>query len=100
MFGLKEHTPFECIGQIEEMHLAALVCLAQGRTGRALELFEPLRASVNPEAIVNHFVPATVDMALTANWPTELATALTQVVQQLLDSGRARLAEQLHISLT
>lgn len=40
MIGLEEHTPFECIGEIDESRLAMKQCLAKGLFGKALDLFE------------------------------------------------------------
>ena len=40
MIGLEEHTPFECIGEIDESRLAMKQCLAKGLSGKALDMFE------------------------------------------------------------
>lgn len=40
MLGLSEHTPFECIGEIDETRLAMKRCLDKGLQGKALELFK------------------------------------------------------------
>jgi UDP-N-acetyl-alpha-D-muramoyl-L-alanyl-L-glutamate epimerase len=39
MLGLGAHTPFECIGQIDEARLAFARCRDRGLTGRAMSLF-------------------------------------------------------------
>ncbi|BAZ69275.1 hypothetical protein NIES4106_40460 [Fischerella sp. NIES-4106] len=39
MLGLGEHTPFECIGEIEESRLLMRRCLERGITGKALDMF-------------------------------------------------------------
>ncbi|QYX31042.1 hypothetical protein [Sphaerospermopsis torques-reginae] len=39
MVGLGEHTPFECIGEIEESRLLMKRCLERGLTGKALDIF-------------------------------------------------------------
>lgn len=39
MVGLGEHTPFECIGEIEESRLLMKRCLERGVTGKALDMF-------------------------------------------------------------
>jgi hypothetical protein len=39
MLGLAEHTPFECIGEIEESWLFMRRCLDRGLSGKALEMF-------------------------------------------------------------
>ncbi|AOX03358.1 hypothetical protein BJP34_31460 [Moorena producens PAL-8-15-08-1] len=40
MIGLAEHTPFECIGEIDESRLAMKQCLEKGLSGKALEIFK------------------------------------------------------------
>lgn len=40
MIGLSEHTPFECIGEIDESRLAMKKCLDKGLSGKALEMFK------------------------------------------------------------
>ncbi|HBR00456.1 MULTISPECIES: hypothetical protein [unclassified Roseofilum] len=40
MIGLEEHTPFECIGEIDESRLAMKQCLKKGLSGKALEVFK------------------------------------------------------------
>ncbi len=39
MLGLEQHTPFECIGQIEETKLAFELCRRKGLTGKAMQIF-------------------------------------------------------------
>lgn len=39
MLGLTEHTPFECIGEIDESRLAMKRCLEKGLTGQAIDMF-------------------------------------------------------------
>lgn len=39
MIGLSAHTPFECIGEIDESRLMMRRCLEKGLTGQALDLF-------------------------------------------------------------
>ncbi|ERT06310.1 hypothetical protein M595_3707 [Lyngbya aestuarii BL J] len=39
MLGLAEHTPFECIGEINESRLAMKKCLEKGLSGLAMDVF-------------------------------------------------------------
>lgn len=39
MLGLCEHTPFECIGEVDESRLAMKKCLEKGLSGKALDIF-------------------------------------------------------------
>ncbi|MDJ0737740.1 MAG: hypothetical protein QNJ47_27410 [Nostocaceae cyanobacterium] len=40
MVGLSKHTPFECIGEIDESRLAMKKCLEKGLSGKALDMFK------------------------------------------------------------
>jgi hypothetical protein len=42
MLGLTEHTPFECLGEIDETRLAVKSCVEKGLTGKAIDLFRDL----------------------------------------------------------
>jgi len=40
LLGLEEHTPFECVGHVDEVRLAFELCRVRGYEGRALELYQ------------------------------------------------------------
>ncbi|ELS01267.1 hypothetical protein Xen7305DRAFT_00009700 [Xenococcus sp. PCC 7305] len=40
MLGLAKHTPFECIGEVDESRLAMKKCLEKGLSGKALNIFK------------------------------------------------------------
>jgi len=40
LLGLEGHTPFECVGQVEESRLAMALCRARGLAGNALKLYQ------------------------------------------------------------
>lgn len=44
MLGLESHTPFECIGQIDEVRLAFAMARGRGITGQAMRHFEQVPA--------------------------------------------------------
>ncbi|MEZ4885074.1 MAG: hypothetical protein R3E32_10145 [Chitinophagales bacterium] len=54
MLGLGEHTPFECIGQIEESRLAFHICKKKGLQGKALELYDDFK-DIDFQKIAIHF---------------------------------------------
>jgi len=71
MIGLEAHTPFECVGQIEESRLAFQLCRAQGYEGKAMTLYaEAFPEGCAPEAIESfflsdpqqHLIPAHLDI--------------------------------------
>lgn len=39
MLGLSQHTPFECIGEIDESRLMMKRCFDKGLSGKALDMF-------------------------------------------------------------
>lgn len=39
LLGLAEHTPFECVGQVEESRLAFELCRIKGLRGRAMDIY-------------------------------------------------------------
>jgi hypothetical protein len=60
MLGLEKHSPFECIGQINESRLAFELCRRKGFTGKAMQMFVAevkdfdFQAAVNEYVTVNH----------------------------------------------
>ncbi len=60
MLGLEKHTPFECIGQINESRLAFELCRRKGLTGKAMTMFIDevkdfdFHTAVNDYVTVNH----------------------------------------------
>jgi hypothetical protein len=59
MLGLEKHTPFECIGQINESRLAFELCRRKGLTGKAMTMFI--------EEVKDFNIYATVEDYLTVN---------------------------------
>ncbi len=67
LLGLEEHTPFECVGRVEEVRLAFELCRVRGYQNRWIERYteafpQPLTATqVEPcfeVAVHNHALPA------------------------------------------
>jgi hypothetical protein len=61
MLGLAEHTPFECIGQIDEARLAFELLRRRGRRGVAMEMFEERVGAVDAEALYLELVAVAPD---------------------------------------
>lgn len=55
MLGLREHTPFECIGQVPEAKLAFEMCKAKGVRGRAMDLYVDEVGKVSVQSIVAEY---------------------------------------------
>ncbi len=56
MLGLADHTPFECIGTVDESRLAFEICRRRGVGGRAMELFVREVPAVDVEASLARFL--------------------------------------------
>ena len=52
MLGMTEHTPFECIGQVEEVRLAFEICKRKGLTGKMMDFYSE-NIFLNEEEIKN-----------------------------------------------
>lgn len=53
MLGLGDHTPFECIGQIDEVRLAFELCVRKGVGGAAVELYRAAFPELDWRSIVD-----------------------------------------------
>lgn len=85
MLGLAEHTPFECIGQIDETRLAFELCRRRGITGAAVDLYAAEVAPIDVHAIAARYLE--VDDTLDT-LPPALATAI--LPQMRAAAARAR----------
>lgn len=91
MLGLEGHTPFECIGQIEESRLAFHLCKAKGLEGKALKYYEDVRDD-DYESIIRRFT--SVD-GHNASIPAELKPALMAKLNATAAASKAYFAEVL-----
>lgn len=56
MLGLEAHTPFECIGQINEVRLAFELCRRKGIKGAAMQIFESEVPPVDVNSLLEHYL--------------------------------------------
>jgi hypothetical protein len=92
MLGLEDHTPFECIGQVEESRLAFALCRARGLRGAAMDTFS--------EELGDQDYLAQAGSSLTVydgptGVPSELAAPLTAVLTAAADQATGYAAELL-----
>jgi len=80
LLGLADHTPFECIGQIDETRLYFELLRRRGRTGRAMRLFEERVGAVDADHLYRDLIE--VDLEHHA-MPAHLGTAVLPVLQRL-----------------
>lgn len=89
MLGLGEHTPFECIGQVEEVRLAFELCRRKGLRGRAMDLYGAHFPTLDLDPIVPRFL--SVDMAQ-SGIPAPLADRLVGWLQHGASQSREYVA--------
>jgi hypothetical protein len=63
MLGLAEHTPFECIGQIDETRLAFELCRRKGLRGAAMDAFVNEIPPLDVQKIVDEYLAVQRDLA-------------------------------------
>ncbi len=56
MLGLGDHTPFECIGQVEDARLAFELCRRKGLSGAAIETFKNIDPPPDVERILAEYL--------------------------------------------
>ncbi|HSE39832.1 MAG TPA: hypothetical protein VLH08_03640, partial [Acidobacteriota bacterium] len=81
MLGLEEHTPFECIGQVDEVKLAFELCKRKGLSGAAMQLFEREVAPVDIDLLLEKYLQV---IEKNRTLPNILRNA---VLQQLRDAA-------------
>jgi UDP-N-acetyl-alpha-D-muramoyl-L-alanyl-L-glutamate epimerase len=82
MLGLEAHTPFECIGQIDEVRLAFELCRRKGIGGAAMELYTAQVPAPDLAAIADRYLTV-------AEVPTLPAAIAAAIVPQLEDAAAA-----------
>jgi hypothetical protein len=89
MIGLGEHTPFECIGEIDEARLALALCAARGRRSRAVQMFEREGGTLDLPAILARY--ATVHDDAPHGIPADLAAKVLGAMKQAEHDARQRI---------
>lgn len=92
MLGLEEHTPFECIGQIQEVQLAFELCHKKGLQGQAMTVYlnEVKRPDFNQ--VLDKYTA--VNTALT-QLPADIAQKVVPLMQEKAQSTRKILSQRL-----
>jgi hypothetical protein len=80
MLGLADHTPFECVGQIDEARLAFELLRRRGLTGTAMRMYEDRIGRVDADQLYTDLM--TVDPQHHA-MPPNLADAVVPVLKSL-----------------
>lgn len=92
MMGLGAHTPFECIGQIEESRLALLLCRARGLLGpRGRALVDRL-PPLDVPSVIDRFLRVDIQGA---RLPARVAAAVAPQMVAAAAEARARITATL-----
>jgi len=89
MIGLAEHTPFECIGEIDEARLALALAAARGRRARAVELFQREGGALDLDSVIERY--ATVHRSAPHGIPEVVARRVLPLMDQAEVAARARI---------
>lgn len=86
MFGLAEHTPFECVGQVDEALLALELATSRGMRGQAIDGLRSRAARVGLDDVERLF-----DVGLEHHtMPPELASGVVPILQRWSEAGLDR----------
>jgi hypothetical protein len=80
MLGLADHTPFECIGQVEEARLLFELVRRRGRTGSAMRMFEDRVGAVDVDGLYRSLISVAPEHHA---MPVSLAGAVLPVLERL-----------------
>jgi hypothetical protein len=78
MLGLADHTPFECIGQVDEARLAFELLRRKGRAGAAMRLYEERIGRVDADALYAELVAIASDHHAMPRYIAELVTPVLE----------------------
>ncbi len=89
MIGLGDHTPFECIGEIDEARLALALCAARGRKSRAVRMFQREGGHLDVASILGRY--AVVHDDAPNGIPADLAASVLPAMKAAERSARERI---------
>ena len=87
LLGLDVHTPFECVGQVEESRLAIAVCARRGLGGRVVDELATAAPVIDPGAVIDTF--SAVDDAY-RRMPPEVAERVMPLLHERAGDARRR----------
>jgi UDP-N-acetyl-alpha-D-muramoyl-L-alanyl-L-glutamate epimerase len=88
MLGLEAHTPFECIGRIEDVRLAFELCRRKGLGGAAMDLYAAL-----PPPDLAALAERCLEVAEVPTLPPRLAAAILPQLREAAAAARAALLD-------
>ncbi|MGB0385661.1 MAG: hypothetical protein ACPGWR_12640 [Ardenticatenaceae bacterium] len=95
MLGLGEHTPFDCIGQIDESRLAFELCKRKGLTGQAMDVYKAHLPNLDIEPILAKYLtvhdsPSVIPPAFSAQTFSQMREAAGEAqhyIKELVKEG-------------
>jgi hypothetical protein len=90
LMGLTEHTPFECVGGVDETRLALALCAARGRACRAVRIYErevAARSPLDVDAVLARHAIVHEPHAI----PSDLAAKIVPIMRDAAESARVRI---------
>jgi len=92
MLGLEAHTPFECIGQIDEARLAFELCRHKGLTGQAMTIFIDNVKDFDVESTIKKYTVVNDDYPFI---PQEMAEKVKAIMKESANNNQAYLSNLL-----
>lgn len=89
MLGLAEHTPFECIGQVDEVRLAFELCRRKGMRGAAVALYETHFPNLDMAPIVEQFLQVQAQ-------PSGIPQRYLESVLPIMQAEAAKAKKEMH----
>nr|VFJ86173.1 MAG: hypothetical protein BECKLFY1418B_GA0070995_100213 [Candidatus Kentron sp. LFY] len=92
LLGLEGHTPFECIGQIDESRLAFALCRSKGLTGKAMRMFVEEVKGFDIDSSINEYTTVDYDYPLI---PPEIANGILPLMEAGAENSKEYLKDLL-----
>jgi len=92
MLGLEAHTPFECIGQIDEARLAFELCRHKGLTGQAMTIFIDNVKDFDVESTIKKYTVVNDDYPFI---PQEMAEKVKAIMKESAKNNQTYLSNLL-----
>ena len=95
MLGLEDHTPFECIGQIQEVQLAFALCHVKGLTGQAMDVYLQEVGPVDWQAVLQKYTEVNLELT---QLPGTLAEKVVPLMQNKAQQVRSDIQKHLQLA--
>jgi len=90
MLGLEEHTPFECIGQIQEVQLAFALCHKKELKGKAMDVYLQEVEKPNIKEVLAKYTEVNIELT---QLPAQVAQKVVPLMQKKANETQRRITE-------